>query len=400
VMTSRPEAADLLQHAERLARECFAPRASEYDRTVSFPREDFDELRAAGLLRTTVPVTHGGYGLGMTGGDPLSQWRITSAVARGDLSLARCYEGHVNCVDYIAGMGTPAQVEQMMRLVVEEGAAFVFWGSEPPPPGLQHAAGQSGEPLRRSGSTKATPVDGGYVISGRKQYATSAGGATHAIVFATMPVEDSSPAAAQTLFLVPLDQPGIQIDPSWWQPLGMRSTVSHLVNLKDVFVPAEAKLGEPGAYYRSRWQARFIPQFGASFLGAAEAALKFTQGYVAQRGKAANPYVQHHLGRMRIAVATTRAFMEHTAALWAEGREDDAAVASNIFRLFAEEQATSALDHAAKACGASSLLAPHPLERIWRDLTTYVRHENTDALLSTVGKATLGLNYDPNFSTL
>jgi alkylation response protein AidB-like acyl-CoA dehydrogenase len=41
---------DLLAVAARLGREKFAPRAAQYDRDATFPFENYDDLREAGLL--------------------------------------------------------------------------------------------------------------------------------------------------------------------------------------------------------------------------------------------------------------------------------------------------------------------------------------------------------------
>jgi alkylation response protein AidB-like acyl-CoA dehydrogenase len=40
----------------------FAERAERYDREASFPYENYDDLRAAGLLALCVPTEHGGLG--------------------------------------------------------------------------------------------------------------------------------------------------------------------------------------------------------------------------------------------------------------------------------------------------------------------------------------------------
>jgi len=53
--------------------------------------------------------------------------------------------------------------------------------------------------------------------------------------------------------------------------------------------------------------------------------------------------------------------------------------------------------HCIKACGARCLNRPSALERIYRDLSFYVRHDNDDHILATVGKAILGQPNDPSF---
>ena len=49
------EQQELINRVGVLAREKFAARADEYDRTATFPAEDFDDLFHAGLLAPVVP---------------------------------------------------------------------------------------------------------------------------------------------------------------------------------------------------------------------------------------------------------------------------------------------------------------------------------------------------------
>ncbi|HEY6320620.1 MAG TPA: acyl-CoA dehydrogenase family protein, partial [Thermoanaerobaculia bacterium] len=77
----------LVERVAELARERLAPRAAHYDRTASFPAEDFADLFAAGLLAATVPREHGGLGVGPLRGDAFTLWMMTKELAKADLSL-------------------------------------------------------------------------------------------------------------------------------------------------------------------------------------------------------------------------------------------------------------------------------------------------------------------------
>ena len=50
----------LVDKVSELARERFAPRAERYDSEASFPFENYQDLREAGLLGLTVPAEYGG----------------------------------------------------------------------------------------------------------------------------------------------------------------------------------------------------------------------------------------------------------------------------------------------------------------------------------------------------
>ena len=75
-----------------------------------------------------------------------------------------------------------------------------------------------------------------------------------------------------------LSDPTVEIDTSWWDPIGMRATVSHLVHFRSTFIPDEDLIGYPGQYLKEGWQTCFIPHYAATFLGAAEAALRLRAG--------------------------------------------------------------------------------------------------------------------------
>ena len=53
---------ELVERAESLAMERFAPRAAELDRRAAFPFEDFADLAESGLLGLCVPESCGGLG--------------------------------------------------------------------------------------------------------------------------------------------------------------------------------------------------------------------------------------------------------------------------------------------------------------------------------------------------
>jgi alkylation response protein AidB-like acyl-CoA dehydrogenase len=187
------------------------------------------------------------------------------------------------------------------------------------------------------------------------------------------------------------------VDGSWWDPIGMRATVSHLVRFDRTFVPAGNVLGYPGQYLLEGWQTRFIPHYAASFLGAAEAARDYALDYLSTQGRGGDPYVQHRVARMAIHVETAHLWLRHVARLWDEGEEAAAQAAGSRARWLVEQLADETVRHAVHACGARSLIRPSPLERIVRDLALYLRHDDDDRILATLGKDVLGLAHDRSF---
>jgi alkylation response protein AidB-like acyl-CoA dehydrogenase len=318
---------------------------------------------------------------------------MTKEIAKADLSLARCWEGHTNSLVLLDGMGTEEQKERWFRGVRENGEIWVAW---------------SGEPQARASSDKVSfgtstvKVDGGYVVNGNKAFATSAGGAKWAILLVSTAGaggarHNTGPLESQLLLACDLSDASISIDPSWWDPIGMRATASHVVRFKQTFIPESNLIGCPGQYLAEGWQTCFIPHYAATFLGAAEAAYDFMLSYLISQKKEADPYIQHHLAQSFINIETGHLWLRHVAHMWETGRHTQAQTAGGRARHIMEYLAEDTVKRAIRACGARSLNRPHPLERIYRDLSIYVRHDNDDQLLATIGKSLLGQQHDPSF---
>jgi alkylation response protein AidB-like acyl-CoA dehydrogenase len=393
LLLGEPVSSEPVTRVAKLAADVFAARADEYDRTTSFPAADFDDLFAAGLNAPTVPVEHGGLGLGPIRGDTYPLWMMTKELAKADLSLARCWEGHVNSLVLIDALGSPEQQARWFDGVTTRGEKWVAWSGEP-------QARKPGE-KQRFGTTVAR-ADGGWVVAGSKAFATSASGADWAILL----VNTAGPGGARhavglddhlLLLACDLADPSITVDGSWWDPVGMRATVSHVVHFDDTFIPDDRQIGSPGDYLRQGWQTAFIPHYAASFLGAAEGAFDYARGYLDRQDKTGDPYVQQRVGSMAVALDTSHLWLHYVAGLWDGGHRPAAQLAGSRARHLVEHLALSTVDHCIRACGARCLVRPSPVERILRDLTFYVRHDNDDHILAVIGKSVLGRDHDASF---
>jgi alkylation response protein AidB-like acyl-CoA dehydrogenase len=383
----------LINRVKVLAQEQFARRAAHYDQTATFPAEDFDDLFRAGLLAPVVPREYGGLGLGPYRSDVFTLWMMTKEIAKADLSLARCWEGHVNSLVLLDGMANEEQRTRWFEGVVAQGHKWVAWSGEP-------QARKPGEAIRFGTTVKK--VEGGYVVDGNKVFSTSAGGAQWAILLVNTAGpggvrHTSASLDTQLLMACDLSDPSVDIDSSWWDPIGMRATVSYLVNFRGTFIPERDLIGYPGQYIKEGWQTCFIPHYAATFLGAAEAAFDYTLEYVVAQNKIDDPYIQHHLGQMSVNVETAHLWLKHVAQLWETGRYEEAKVGGSRARHVVEHLAEETVRHAIRACGARCLNRPSSLERIYRDLSFYVRHDNDDHILAMIGKSLLGLTHDPSF---
>jgi len=291
-------------------------------------------------------------------------------------------------------MADETQKRRWFPGVVERGETWVAWSGEP----QARAPGDTS----RFGTTLER-VDGGYRLNGKKAFCTSAGGATWALLLVSTAgpggARHATGAAADTVLLAACDlrDPSVRVDPRWWDPIGMRATVSHVVEFENTHIPDENIIGTPGQYLREGWQTCFVPHYASSFLGAAEAAYDYAIDYIRCQHKTDDPYVQHHVAKMAVAVETAHLWLRHVATLWESGAYAEAQVAGSRARHLVEHLALETVDHAVRACGARALNRPSPVERIVRDLSMYVRHDNDDQVLATIGKSVLGKTFDSSF---
>lgn len=384
-MLSR-ESRTLLESVERIAQEVSGNWAPVWDRENRFPTELFAALHEKRLNALTVPKEYGGLGLGPDAEDPLPVWLATRALASVDSASCHAFQVHTNMVHAVALLGTAEQKERFLRPVVEENAVLGGWGSE-----------QNGEPAKGGAPafTKAHRVEGGYRISGKKFYSTNAGAARFAIVFA-YPDDVENPFSHLLLCMVDCRDPGVKVHEKWWdQATGMRATVSHEVELENVFVPDDWIIGTPGSYWTQEVQARYLPQFSANFQGVGRHVYQYGKRYLLDRRRFDNPLVQQRMGEAKLYLTAAELMLGETAAQYRAGNYPHAFHLSRQLRAYSELSMRRVLDLVQACCGASLYMHPHPIERMLRDWEFYSRHENVDLILGAIAKTEFGTQSGP-----
>ncbi len=387
-----PRGPDAVDRVAWLAREKFAACAADHDRNKSFPKEAFVDLHREGLISAAVPRSYGGLGLGPFKSDVHSLWLMTKEIAKADLSVARCWEAHNNAMVLIDGCGNDDQRQRWFSGVVDRGDIWVAWSGEPQAviPGQKKPFG-----------TYVTETQDGYIVDGSKVFASSAPGANWAILL----VNSAGPGGARhsgadqkvLMLACDLSDSSVTFDDSWWDPIGMRGTVSYKAILNETFIPKADAIGRPGQYLEDRWQACFTPQYAASFLGGAEAAFDYTMEYLTSQNRAQDPYARLHMGQMMVNVESAQLWLRHVAQLWESKCQEEARETGIRARYVVEKLTEDTLNHAIRACGARCLNGANVLERTFRDLTFYFRHDNADNLLASIGCFALDEQYDGSF---
>lgn len=367
-LTDRQRA--LLEQVRTLGRERFAPRAAQYDRDATFPFENYDDLRAAGLLGVCVPVEHGGMGA-----DYATYALIAAEMGRHCGATALTFNMHVCSTLWSGPLAddldmTPAertQHETNRRVhfarIVGDGALYAQPFSE----GSAAAAGKA--PF----GTTARKVDGGWLINGKKIFASLSGAADFYGVLCTEDKPDAS--VRDTLYIaVPGTAPGFSIVGDW-DPLGMRGTVSRTLLMKDVFVADDAQLLPRGVYFQAvaRWPHMFFT-LAPTYMGIAQAAYDFTVSYLRGEVPGTPPVKRRMYPTKQIAVAEMHIKLEQTRALFlraiSDARVDPGKEAR--LRVYAAqytvmENANDLCRLALRTCGGQAMLKSLPLERLYRD---------------------------------
>lgn len=382
----------LIRHLSHITQAKFAPRAAQYDAEACFPIENFKDLFHAGLLNPAVPKEYGGLGLNHDN-DIFSLWMMVRELAKVDLAMARCWEGHNNAQILLAANASIAQKQRWFEGMVQRGEKWAAWSGEP----LTKVPGQT-----TSIGTTVQETAAGYVINGSKVFATGSNAVEWAILLVSTDGAGgarhlSGNAASVLMLACDMSDPSISFDSSWWQPIGMRASVSYRVVFDNTVIPRENLIGYPGQYLQEEWQTRFTPQYGAAFLGAAEGAYEYALAHIRKQGREEDPYIQQRIAECAINIETIYLWLQRVAMLWETGQEFAAKQAGNRTRYLSEKLALETLEHCTRMGGARSLIRPSPLERIYRDLSFYTLHDNCDRVLASVGQEILGQESDRGF---
>lgn len=343
------------------------------DRDDAFPEEEFQRIAAAGLLAAPLPRALGGADLGGVPGATLPLLELLAQLGRGNLSVGRLYEGHVNALHLLCRFGTAAQVFTAAADVRERSLLFGVWNTE------------------ATDGVRLTPgTDAMYRMTGAKTFASGAGRVARPMVNGALP------DGGWQMCLVPMERAVARIDPSSWHPLGMRASGSYRIAFDGVELAKDALIGAPGDYYRQPWFSGGAIRFAAVQLGGAMALLDATRAYLRDLNRTGDPYQRARVGEMAIAVESGALWLRGAATVadrsaFAGGGEADAPFVAhvNMARTAIERICLDVMRLAEQAVGARGLLPPYPFERIIRDLTLYLRQPAPDAALAGAGQYVL-----------
>jgi alkylation response protein AidB-like acyl-CoA dehydrogenase len=352
--------------------EAARPHADSHDLDGSFAMEGVTAARDLGYLAAPVPAELGG-------GGALTR-HIAGAqriIARSCGSTALACSMHLHIVLAAAWRWRrgDATAEPLLRRVAGDHVVVVSTGGND----------------WTSPTAVATPVEGGWQVSGRKTFASISPVGDVAATFAT--IGTPAPGAEVIAFGLPLGAAGVRIDETW-DAAGMRATGSHDIVLEDVFV------AEGQVIARRTWGELDRPLLVASlhawpvvystYLGVAEGLVETVvdTGRLGEADARQVGLLDYHLRSARWALD----------AVLAELGDDPDPTHENfttlqqmkrVVTVSCQEIATVA----AELAGGRAYARRGPVDRMIRDLRAALYHPNSpEATLVQAGRARLGLD--------
>jgi acyl-CoA dehydrogenase len=362
------ELADLKERTERFVREQIIPYESDMRQTTHGPAEELRrELvglgRRAGLLSPHVGLKWGGLGL-----DHRAQAVVFEAAGYSPLGpvALNCFapdEGNMHLLEVVAD---ERQKEDWLRPLAAGEIRSCFMMTEPAP-----GAGADPSMLQ----TTARRDSGDFVIDGVKWLITGAMGAAVAIIMARNDSDALGPAGA-TMFLAPMNAPGIHIE-RVLDTLDRFMAGGHaVVRLDGLRVPESAVLGEVGAGFRYA-QVRLAPArltHCMRWLGAARRAHDIAIDYARRRTAFGKPLGEHEgvgfmLADNEMDIHLSRLVIWHTAWVLDQGRRGTHE--SSMAKVICSEAIWRIVDRSMQILGGLGITDDTLVARIFRDVRPF-----------------------------
>jgi alkylation response protein AidB-like acyl-CoA dehydrogenase len=343
----------------------------EIEREQRFPRALVEKMHAAGFYCMTVPRSLGGLQL-----DPLTYLRVVELMAEGCGSVG--WNLANNGIVQLVSLGLP-----------DEGVREIY-ANGPDTPGAGTAV---------PGGGQATPVEGGYRVTGRWQFGSGSPEASW--MLGSFQILDDgkprlSPEGRPLYWRGFFSRAEVEIVPGSWNVTGLRGTGSFDWTVDNVFLPERRTMVHAGAPLDNQWdrwpgvtyslptQCWIGPHHSAVITGIARAgihALIELAGGKQPRGRPAgllcdNPQVQDAVGRADAILNAGRAYRTAMLTeLWnsvAAGRGTtlEQRARCRLASTYAADSARQAMDLMYRQGGSTSFKRDSRLAECWRDLNT------------------------------
>lgn len=359
--------------ARQYAREKLLPRVRDAYRNETVEPEIFREMGAMGLLGSTIEgydcagVNYVCYGLAA---------REIEAVDSGYRSMMSVQSSLV--MHPINVFGSEEQRQKYLPKLATGEYIGCFGLTEP-----DHGSDPGGM------STRARSVDGGYSLSGAKNWISNS---PFADVFVVWAKDDEGVIRG---FVLEKGMPGLSA-PKIEGKLGLRASPTGEIVMDEVFVPEENRL--PGARglngpFSCLNSARLGIAWGA--LGAAETCWHAALDYTMDRKQFGRPLAANQLIQKKLAIMQTEITLGLQGCLQACRLKDQGKLAAPLISLLKRNSCIKALDVAREArdmLGGNGISDEYPVMRHMQNLEVVNTYEGTQDIHALIlGRAQTGI---------
>jgi alkylation response protein AidB-like acyl-CoA dehydrogenase len=351
------------------------PHAEEWEEHT-FPDSVFRRMGELGFLGLDKPEEYGGQG-----GDYFTAIVLgeeMAGAACGGLAMGVAVQTDM-ALPPILAFGTEEQKQEWAAPAIR-GEKILCLGITEPDAGSDVAGIK----------TRAVRDGDEWVINGSKTYITN-GHRSDAIVLVTKTDPDAG-YDGFTLFLVPMDAPGV-IREARLKKLGMHASDTALLAFQDVRVPDSARLGEVGkGFYNIMWELQAERMIGAAgSVAGAQRCFDQTLQYALEReafGRKIGKFqaIRHKFADMATKIEAARQLVYTTAWRYANG--DYPVREISMAKLYASRVGCEVTDECLQIHGGAGYMVEYGIERAWRDMRLNRIGAGTDeVMLDVIGRS-------------
>ena len=347
-----------------------APYSAQWDRDQHFEESIVGKLGELGFLGMLIPEKYDGLGL-----DTLTYLVALEEIAIVDASVAVMLSVHNSLpTQMLLRWGSEAQKERFLKPMARGEMLGAFALSEP-------EAGSDAASLR----TQAVRDGDSWVLNGTKSWVSS--GTKGDVILAMARTDspgDRRGARGISTFIVTPDLPGFHVGKKE-DKMGLRASPTVQLNFSDMRVPADRLVGEPGSGFIYAMQSLDNGRLGiaAQAIGIAEAALRHSVAYAAERRQFGHPIkefqaIQFKLADMAARITAARALLHMSAT--AKDRGEPITQFGSMAKLLASETAMWVTTQAIQIFGGYGYVKDYPVERLFRDAKVTEIYEGTSEI--------------------
>jgi alkylation response protein AidB-like acyl-CoA dehydrogenase len=176
---------------------------------------------------------------------------------------------------------------------------------------------------------------------------------------------------------------GYAHDTSSWQAQGMRATATGTVDFTGRRITDRERIGAPGDFMRQPHFSGGAWRFCAVHTGATERLVDLFREHLNSSARGEDAYQLERLATCVADATTARFWVEDAARRLAVEDDPESIVAfANLTRMVVERSALTVMETVQRGIGLRAFVRPHDVERICRDLATYLRQPVPDRAMS------------------